>query len=352
MLLILLALSLAAWAQQPITSSIVINGKKIKPEPPAVLVDDEIMLPLRSVFKAMGANVQFKDKEILAQRGSHTLSFKANEKQATIDNEKVKLAVPAQVISGATYVPLELVARAFGDRVSYDKKTDTIAVEPAQGHKSDEPPGEEVPADKLTVLSGKLKLLVVGNQGAILKVWTEDQKEVAYYRGLDDRDTAPYSNEDQMSLANSLGMAKADLEQAALDVVNGYNKLPKKNALAFLGLVYSMKGHSPLKPSAQTDIKIKKFLLKALKEDKSVVMRRQACLSLAVAGSLDPEVLSAVLDFYSGSENLWETFPVQQFFQYHADEIRALPNFAEVRTRAEAVNSLYKANILSYLDGT
>lgn len=347
--LLILLLSISAWAQQPLTSAIVINGKKIEPDPPAVMVDDEIMLPLRSVFKAMGAKVQFKDKEILAQRGSHTLAFKPNEKQATVDNKKIKLAVPAQVIAGATYVPLELVARAFGDHVSYDKKTDTIAVAPAKAGAS--VPTEDVPADKLDLLKGKLKRLVVGNQGAILKIWSEDQKEVAYYRGLDDRDTAPYSTEDQMSLVNSLGLTKGELEQAALDVVNGYNKLPKKNAIAFLGLVYSLPSHSPFEPSAKTDAKIKKFLLTAMKEQKSVVMRRQACLSLAVAGELDQEMLNAVLDFYSGSENLWETFPVQQFFEYHADEIRGMPNFSEIRTRAEAVNSLYKANILSYLDG-
>ena len=74
-------------------------------------------------------------------------------------------------------------------------------------------------------------------------------------------------------------------------------------------------------------------------------------LSLAVGKDVDPEVVEAVLALYETSENLWETFPVQQFFQYHAEELRTWPNFQTIRTRVAAVNSLYTANILNYLDG-
>jgi hypothetical protein len=200
-------------------------------------------------------------------------------------------------------------------------------------------------------LKVKLNRLVVGNQGAILKIWkAEGGPEPDYYRGLDDRDTAPYSVEDQAALVTSLGMSKAEVEQTALTIMNEYGTLPKKNALAFLGLVYSLEDDSPLEPEDEVDAKVRDFLLTVLKEDDSVIMRRQACLSLAVADKPDPEVVEAILGFFSSSENLWETFPVQQFFQYHANDIRTLSNFSDIRARIEAVNSLYTANILSYLD--
>lgn len=201
------------------------------------------------------------------------------------------------------------------------------------------------------ILKTKLKRLVVGNQGAILKVWKADGiSEPAYYRGLDDRDTAPYSTEDQEALTASLELTKAELEKAALETMDGYDKLPKKNAIAFLGMVYSISDESPLEPSDAIDSKVKNFLLTRLKEDKSVIMRRQACLALAVGDTADEEVIEAVLDFFSRSENLWETFPVQQFFEYHSNEIKAMTEFPQIRARAAAVNSLYTNNILGYLD--
>lgn len=205
--------------------------------------------------------------------------------------------------------------------------------------------------NKADILKTKLKRLVVGNQGAILKVWkAEGVSEPAYYRGLDDRDTAPYSKEDQEALLTSLEMTGEEIEKAAIDAMNGYDTLPKKNAIAFLGLVYSIQDDSPLEPSDEIDAKVKAFLLTRLKEDKSVIMRRQACLALAVGDGADEEVIEAILDFYSQSENLWETFPVQQFFEYHSAEIKAMAGFAQIRARAAAVDSLYTNNILGYLD--
>jgi hypothetical protein len=201
------------------------------------------------------------------------------------------------------------------------------------------------------LLKGKLKRLVVGNQGAILKIWNVDGPgDPDYYRGLDDRNTAPYSDEDHAALSASLGMDKAELEQTALTVMDLYPELPKRNVLAFLGLVHSIGEESHLDSQDTIDARVQQFLVTRMIEDKSVIMRRQACLALAVGDDADPEVVEAVLGFYGGSENLWETFPVQQFFEYHADEISAMPNYAEIRSEVAAVNSLYTANILSYLD--
>ncbi len=216
--------------------------------------------------------------------------------------------------------------------------------------------GQEVVAAEASApapdLKSTLKRLVVGNQGAILKVWRADGvTEPEYYRGLDDRDTAPYSTEDQVALADSLGMSQVEMERAAIEIITNYDQLPKKNALAFLGLVNSLDNESPYAPSANVEAKIKDFLLTRMKEDKSVIMRRQACLSLAVGAATDEKTIEGVLEFYTNSENLWETFPVQQFFEYHSERIRTMPSFPQIRDRAGAVNSLYTNNILGYLNG-
>lgn len=215
------------------------------------------------------------------------------------------------------------------------------------------PSAEELAAEAKANEELKIVLnrLVVGNQGAILKIWNvEGGAEPDYYRGLDDRNTAPYSEQDQQALVASLAMSQADLENFSVTVMTAFEKLPKKNVLGFLGFVNSLDDNSPFEPSDEVDAKIREFLLVQLKENKDVVMRRQACLSLAVGDTFDQEILDTIITFYANSENLWETFPVQQYFEYQAKKVSALPNFLDIRTRVEAVQSLYQANILGYLD--
>ena len=230
---------------------------------------------------------------------------------------------------------------------------DLTAAEPPQTNEAAESAEvvETAPVDPEVVLKEKLNRLVVGNQGAILKIWkAEGVGDPDYDRGLDDRDTAPYSVEDHIALSGSLGMGQSELEETALITIDLYEKLPKRNVIAFLGLVHSIGEGSPLDSQDHIDDKIQAFLLNRMVEDTSVIMRRQACLALAVGDNADPEVIEAVLAFFGGSENLWETFPCQQFFQYHAEEIGSMPNFPQIRDRIAAVNSLYTANILGYLD--
>lgn len=353
---LLVLLGVVAQAQEPMDVNIVINNKTLDREPPPLKVAGQVMLPLRNVFNAMGATVRYENKTITATRGKKEVVMSPNLREALIDGQEVNMEVPPMVFDGSTYVPLRFVATALGDSVAYDSGSNTIRVGPAGKTARGAKPaakGEtapEVPPDRLGLLKVKLKQLVVGNQGAILKVRDSAGRTEVYYRGLDDRDTAPYSSEDQVKILGATQL-HGDLRSWLNDAMGGFKKLPKREAVAFLGLVYSIPSSSPHDPGREVDDRIEKFLIKVVGEEKNVIIRRQAVLSMAVGESVDPDVLEAVLRLYETSENLWETFPVQQYFEYHADELRTRPDFARVRARVAAVNSLYTANILSYLDG-
>ncbi len=327
-------------AASPKELSIVINGQTLDNDPPPVTVDGRVLIPLRKVFNALGAEVEYKDKIISARRGELTVVLSPNEKAAKIAGQDVELDVPPMLLDGVTYVPLRFVAQALGDEVAYDGPNKTIKVTPAVG----------ISVDRVTEIKGMLKRLAVGHQGAILKLWDPSITEVVYYRGLDDRATAPYSPEDHAALLSGIGV-KQDLGELVLDVMDGYSKLQKKEAVAFLGLVHSIPNKSAYGVSPKVEREVQEFLLQVLKEDKDVIQRRQAALSLAVGAPLDHVIVESILDFYANSSNLWETFPVQQFFQFQADKIRAMPNLAMVRSRVADVNSLYTQAILRYLDG-
>jgi hypothetical protein len=343
----------SAVQPQVVDLAIVVGGNAIDNEQPPIMVDGRVLIPLRKVFNALGATVKYENKMIDAQRGKQTVQLSPGSNAAKINGQDTLLDVPPLLIDTVTYVPLRFVAQALGDSVAYDPAAKTITVGPATASAAGPagmPMGPGLPPDRLEVLKRSLKRLAVGNQGAILKVWNQDSTNVAYYRGLDDRDTAPYDDEDQESLLSSLGYSQT-VAATSQEIMDGFMQLPRREAVAYLGLVYSIEDESRLDPPDEVDIAIKQFLIQVMKGDKDVVVRRQACLALAVGDTLDQEVVNAILDFYAGSENLWETFPVQQFFEFQAEKIRSMPGLAQTRERVAAVNSLYTPAALRYLDG-
>jgi len=187
-----------------------------------------------------------------------------------------------------------------------------------------------------------LKLLMIGNQGGILKVFNPGKKGVAFYRGLDDRSTAPLNAAHRAGLFAALRLSGDRLQPAAADVMKRFARLPRKEATAFLGALASEPG---LDSTA-----IRAHLIKTMNTDQDVAVRRQAILALAVSHRVDAADVEQVLRRYEKSQNLWETFPVQQFFEYHADDVRGMMDFAKIRGRLAAVNSLYRANVLGYLN--
>jgi hypothetical protein len=340
---------------QPVDVSIVVGGQTLDNEQPPIMVQGRVLIPLRKVFNALGATVKYENKIIDAQRGKQTVQLSPGSNAAKINGQDTLLDVPPLLVDTVTYVPLRFVAQALGDSVTYDPNAKTISVGPAgsapvaSAGPAGMPPGPGLPPDRLESLKQTLKRLAVGNQGAILKVWNESSSEVTYYRGLDDRDTAPYDDEDHEAVLSALGHTQS-IGDVSREIMDGFLKLPRREAVAYLGLVHSIPDDSRLDPPDEVDIAIKQFLIEVMKNDKDVVVRRQACLALAV-GTPDEVVVNAILDFYAGSENLWETFPVQQFFEYQSEAIRNMPSLASTRQRVAAVNSLYTPAALRYLDG-
>ncbi len=313
-----------------------VDGEKLPADPAPIMSQGRVLVPLRQVFQALEAEVDYKNGTVTAKRGDNTVRLKPFQKQAEVNGKSVTLDAPAQVVDGRTFVPLRFVAQALGEPVQWQSTTRTVLI------------GEgTVAAAPSPQLPARLKQLVVGNQGGVLKVKSLGGSDVVYYRGLDDRSTAPLSSEDQDQILQSLGMENpVAIADAVEQVIGAYQSLPQKEAIAFLGVMNSLPAER-LETARQQ--RIQSFLSRVMQQDSSVYNRRQAVLALAVGSQVNAETAQAVLDFYSGSENLWETFPVQQFFEYQAERLSQLPNYPTVKSGALAVNSLYRDSIAQYL---
>lgn len=318
-----------------------VKGERLPAQPAPIVEAGRVLVPMRAVFAALGAEVGFRDGEITATRGTTVVNLRPGQTAARVNGAPLNLESPARMANGTTYVPLRFVAQALGEKVSWNAAAQRVTVgDSAVGAGAGQQLGQ-------FSTNTALKRLVVGNQGGVLKVWDASGKVVAYYRGLDDRSVAPLSNQDQEQILAQLGLT-GNVDEAAQQVMAGYSGVAqKKEALALLGVFNSLDGSGRISPAVAA--RVRSFLVGRMQADKAVEARRQAVLALAVGGGLESSTTDAVLDFYAGSENLWETFPVQQFFEYQAPRLKASGDFAQVRSRALAVNSLYRQNIQEYL---
>ena len=133
--LMLIALT-PVWAQD---IQVTLNGAPLSfgAVPPAN-VGGRVLVPLRGVFEALGAQVDYQasTRTVLASRGATSLKLQIGSTTAYVDNSPVKLDVPAQVVLGRTLVPLRFVSEAMGAQVAWNASTRTVAINSETGTSS------------------------------------------------------------------------------------------------------------------------------------------------------------------------------------------------------------------------
>lgn len=343
-MILLLVLTGRALAQ-PIT--VEVDGRALAEARP-IRSGQRVLVPMRSLFEALGATLDLQGKRIVAKRGPDRVEVVLGSDRARVNDREVRLDEPARVVDGRTLVPLRFVAEALGARVGYDGPASRVSVETVVApfpEPSGGPIGEEWTGAYTFEASRDLKRLRIGNQGGILKVMDPSNQREMVYRGIDDRNMAWIDPSQRASMFTALGVPSAALARTSDSVMRSYSSLPRKEALAFLGAVGSHPGLD-----LATRQRLQSFVADKMTGEKDVVLRRQAVLALALMHSPLDSTIERVLSLYERSENLWETFPVQMFFEFHGGEIRSSQRYAVVRSRVAAVNSLYTSNILGYLD--
>ncbi len=355
-------LTLGALAAGDIT--VTVDGRPLSFDQSPLMQGGRVLVPLRGIFEALGAKVEWDapSRTVRATSGDSSMMLPLGSRTATVNGGPVTLDVPAAVVGGRTVVPLRFVAEALGAEVRWDGAARRVAITSGPAGSSALPtpfPGPEpspaapspgIPPSTVATTSFNAALdlprIQVGNQAGLLKLLDRQRQKVDYFRTLDDRTTAPVTAEQRATIGSTLGFDRSQAPQVARQVMSGYASLPKLPALALLGVIGS---EVPEALDAELARSLQDFAVNRARSEKDNVIRRQALLSLALMSTTSAATTEAVLKFYETEDNLWVTFPVQMFFQYHAAEIRALPEAPSIRARVAAVPSLYTEPILSYL---
>lgn len=96
----------------------------------AVMVQGRIMVPLRSIFEALGASVEWnKDEQsISAQKGDINIKLQISSDIAIKNGVQVKIDVPPSLINKQTMVPARFVSESLGATVNWDENTKTVSI--------------------------------------------------------------------------------------------------------------------------------------------------------------------------------------------------------------------------------
>ncbi|MDY3928539.1 MAG: stalk domain-containing protein [Clostridia bacterium] len=112
---------LIGQAKQP-GITIYVDGKEIICEQPPVIKNDRTMVPLREIFEALGADVEWngETRTATATKGSEVVSIQIDQKQLFKNGNAEEIDTAACIINNRTMVPARAVAQAFGANVEWN----------------------------------------------------------------------------------------------------------------------------------------------------------------------------------------------------------------------------------------
>jgi hypothetical protein len=115
--------------------SVILDGNTLSFEQQPTIIEGvsggRVMVPLRDIFEAMGANVKWnsENKTITAVKGKITVQMTIGSNVMTKNGVKITLDVPAQLVSGYTMIPVRAIAEAFGSDVDWDANKKIVTID-------------------------------------------------------------------------------------------------------------------------------------------------------------------------------------------------------------------------------
>lgn len=139
-LMLLSCITVTSFAANDIT--VTLNGEVVDCNAygqPATIVESRTLVPLRAIFEALGASVDWDQatKTVSSSMGDTTISLTVGSNVLIKNGASVELDVPAQIINGRTLVPARAIAEAYGVVVDWDSATRTVILVKAEDAKDD-----------------------------------------------------------------------------------------------------------------------------------------------------------------------------------------------------------------------
>lgn len=125
---IALAVSLTLTLSRPV--ELRVDGQRIASDVAPVTQQRDVFVPLRAISEALGADTHFdlKNNWIEITRGDQTVRLRVGETKGTLNGNPMTLHQAPFRVRGRVMVSMNAIARLFGAKVSYDRRTSRIDV--------------------------------------------------------------------------------------------------------------------------------------------------------------------------------------------------------------------------------
>ena len=111
--------------------TIIFNGEKMELDQSPIIINDRVLLPMRAIFEAMGAEVEWdgdEQKAICQDSTGKTMTIQLNNNTAYIDDEECILDASPIIQNDRILAPLRFAVEAFGGIVEWLDSTKTVNI--------------------------------------------------------------------------------------------------------------------------------------------------------------------------------------------------------------------------------
>ncbi|MGM9550924.1 MAG: stalk domain-containing protein, partial [Clostridia bacterium] len=124
--LVIVLSSLTAYAEIQVK----LDGQKLNFDVPPVMINNRTMVPFRTIFEAMGADVAWYGEEMMvyAKLNGTEIFLKIGEPFIVVNYEILSLDVAPVIVDNRTLIPLRAVSEVFNMEVQWDQATQTVTI--------------------------------------------------------------------------------------------------------------------------------------------------------------------------------------------------------------------------------
>lgn len=107
-----------------------LDGNTLSFDVPPQIINDRTMVPLRAIFEALGASVDWNQqtKIVTSVKGDTTIKLTIDSNTMYVNGNAVTLDTPACVVNDRTLVPVRAISEAYQTKVIWNKDTKTVAL--------------------------------------------------------------------------------------------------------------------------------------------------------------------------------------------------------------------------------
>jgi len=114
---------------------VIINNRESSFDQPPVMMNGNVMVPMREVFEELGADVKWQasSQTITARKDATEIIIQIGSTFASVNGKTQQLATPAAMVGGRTMVPLRFISEALGAGVQWQAGSRTVMISSAGG---------------------------------------------------------------------------------------------------------------------------------------------------------------------------------------------------------------------------